>query len=35
MNDDNLADVVEDADCEAAGCCQEAADSCPVNAISL
>ncbi|NLM69283.1 MAG: ferredoxin [Firmicutes bacterium] len=35
MNDDNLAVVKEDADCDAAGCCQEAADSCPTDAISL
>ncbi|HKM17939.1 MAG: ferredoxin [Firmicutes bacterium] len=35
MNDDNLAEVVDGADCDAAGCCQEAADSCPVDAISL
>ncbi|HHT37767.1 MAG: ferredoxin [Candidatus Wallacebacter cryptica] len=35
MNDDNLAVVKEGADCAAAGCCEEAADSCPTDAISL
>ena len=35
MGDDGLAHVKEGANCEAAGCCQEAADSCPTEAISL
>ncbi|MDI9484345.1 MAG: ferredoxin [Bacillota bacterium] len=35
MGDDGLAHVKEGADCAAAGCCQEAADSCPTGAISL
>jgi len=35
MGDDGLAHVKDDANCEAAGCCQEAADSCPTEAISL
>lgn len=35
MGDDGLAHVEEGANCEAAGCCQEAADSCPTGAISL
>ncbi|NLY10332.1 MAG: ferredoxin [Firmicutes bacterium] len=35
MNDEGIAQVKEDADCDGAGCCQDAADSCPVDAISL
>jgi ferredoxin len=35
MRDDGLAHVKDGANCEAAGCCQEAADSCPTEAISL
>ncbi len=35
MNDEGLAEVIEGADCEDAGCCEEAADSCPTDAISL
>ncbi len=35
MGDDGLAHVKAGSDCEAAGCCQEAADSCPTEAISL
>ncbi|HBG08977.1 MAG: ferredoxin [Limnochordia bacterium] len=35
MGDDGLAHVKADANCEAAGCCQEAADQCPTEAISL
>lgn len=35
MRDDDLAHVIDGADCDAAGCCEEAADSCPVEAISL
>jgi ferredoxin len=35
MGDDGLAHVKSDAKCAAAGCCQEAADSCPTSAISL
>lgn len=35
MQDDGLAYVKAGANCEAAGCCQEAADSCPTSAISL
>ena len=35
MGDDGLAHAQDDADCGAAGCCQEAADSCPTEAISL
>jgi len=35
MGDDGLAHVIEGADCEAAGCCEEAAESCPTSAISL
>lgn len=33
MEGDGLAHVVEGADCAASGCCQDAADSCPVAAI--
>ena len=35
MGDDGLAHVKADAICEAAGFCQEAADQCPTEAISL
>ncbi len=36
MGDDDLAHVVEGADCEASGCCEEAAESCPpTEAITL
>ncbi|HHW72759.1 MAG TPA: ferredoxin [Firmicutes bacterium] len=35
IGDDGLAHVKAGADCEGAGCCQEAADSCPTQAISL
>lgn len=35
MNDEGLAVIKEGADCADAGCCEEAADSCPVDAIFL
>lgn len=35
MGDDGLAYVIEGAECDDAECCQEAADSCPVEAITL
>mgnify|MGYP000911685453 FL=1 len=35
MGDDGLAHAKAGADCGSAGCCQEAADSCPTEAISL
>lgn len=35
MGDDGLAHVIEGADCDGAGCCQDAADECPTEAISL
>lgn len=35
MGDDGLAHAIAADGCEAAGCCQEAADSCPTEAISL
>jgi ferredoxin len=35
MGDDDLAYVIEGASCEDAGCCQDAAESCPTEAISL
>lgn len=33
MNDDNVAIVIDGADCEGSGCCEEAAENCPVQAI--
>jgi ferredoxin len=35
MGDDGLAHVIDAGGCEAAGCCEEAAESCPTSAISL
>jgi ferredoxin len=35
IDDEGKARVIEGADCENAKCCQDAADSCPVAAISL
>jgi ferredoxin len=35
LGEDGLAHVVGDSDCEEAGCCAEAAESCPDEAISL
>lgn len=36
LNDElGKAEVIEGADCAAAGCCQEAAESCPVAAITV
>lgn len=35
MNDDGLAEVIEGSSCADAGCCEEAADSCPTDAITL
>jgi len=35
LGDDGMAYVKEDASCEDAGCCEEAADSCPTDAIEL
>lgn len=35
MDVENKAKIKEDADCEKAGCCEAAADSCPVNAIKI
>lgn len=35
IRDDGLAHVKDGVDCEAAGCCQQAADECPTEAISL
>ncbi|MEO0258519.1 MAG: ferredoxin [candidate division WOR-3 bacterium] len=35
IDDEGKAVVREGSDCESAGCCQDAADSCPVGAISL
>ncbi|MBD3285121.1 ferredoxin [candidate division WOR-3 bacterium] len=32
---DDKAVVVEGANCDDAGCCQEAADSCPTEAIAI
>ncbi|MGO8685374.1 MAG: ferredoxin [Thermoleophilia bacterium] len=35
LGDDGLAHVVEGSDCDDAGCCEEAAESCPEEAITL
>lgn len=35
IDDEGKARVIEGADCNTAGCCQDAADSCPVAAIIL
>lgn len=35
IDEEGKATVREGADCESAGCCQDAADSCPVGAIIL
>jgi ferredoxin len=35
LGEDGLAHVLEGADCDASGCCEEAVDSCPDEAISL
>ncbi len=35
LGDDGLAHVIAGSDCDAAGCCEEAAESCPDEAISL
>ncbi len=35
IDEEGKAIVRENADCESAGCCQDAADSCPVGAITL
>ncbi len=35
MNDDSIAVVIEGADCEGCGCCEEAAENCPVQAITV
>lgn len=35
LDDEGFARVIPGADCEEAGCCEEAADSCPEEAIIL
>ncbi len=35
IDEEGKAVVREGVDCESAGCCQDAADSCPVGAITL
>jgi ferredoxin len=35
LGDDDIAHVIEGADCEEAGCCEEAAENCPVEAITI
>ncbi len=35
LNDDEKAVVIEGADCEAAGCCEDAAEQCAVEAIKI
>lgn len=35
IDDEGKAIVIEGADCESSGCCQDAIDSCPVAAITF
>ena len=35
MRDDDLAHVIEGSECDDPECCKDAADSCPVDAITL
>ena len=35
VRDDGYSHVIDPDGCEAAGCCEEAAEECPVDAISL
>lgn len=35
LDENGKSTVQADADCDKAGCCQEAADSCPADAISI
>ena len=35
VGDDGISQVIDPGGCEAAGCCEEAAEECPVDAISL
>ena len=35
LGDDGVAHVIDPEGCEAAGCCEEVAEECPVDAISL
>jgi ferredoxin len=35
VGDDGISHIVSGADCDDAGCCDEAADECPEGAISL
>ena len=35
VRDDGFSHVIDAAGCEADGCCEEAAEECPVDAISL
>lgn len=35
VHNDGLSHVTKEADCNAAGCCEEAAEECPVGAITL
>ncbi len=35
LDDEGYAQVIAGADCDAAGCCEEAADSCPEGAITI
>lgn len=35
VGDDGISHVIDAEGCEAAGCCEEAAEECPENAISL
>jgi ferredoxin len=35
LGDDGLAHVIDGSDCDETGCCEEAVESCPDEAISL
>ena len=35
LNEQGKAETIPGADCGAAGCCKEAAESCPVSAITV
>ncbi|MBU0493632.1 MAG: ferredoxin [Chloroflexi bacterium] len=35
LDDEGFARVIAEADCAEAGCCEEAADSCPEEAITI
>lgn len=35
VSDDGISRIIATGDCEAAGCCEEAVEECPVDAITL